>query len=420
MKPQRHPATFVLPVVVLMLASCNGDGASTTSTSQPVATSSTTSTTEAADTTTSTTTTTVPEETSTSTTTTIVAGISLLAAEGDRNEIVEAVQFLLNCGGADLAVDGAFGPGTRAAVEAAQARLGVTADGVAGDQTIASLSRACSEIRRLDAEGEVTVIGNAAPGDSEIYALTLLVGSTLSAAISDGTGLGISLTDAEGVEIEPASAGSWAIDTSQEYRLEIVSPSGAMNFALVIDVAVPAPEVGEWILATDGITYGDTELGIGDDAGTVIDHVFDFLGHGIRGAYDEFDTGWYAIDEPLPVGLRGVFIEGLAFLFFGPHPGEPDLPETLQRIRFEGPSDDADGRPRPDHYVTTAEGITVGDTLAELKAAYGDRVGAGSNDDEFYYRFADSGGELCFYFETDEEPEELSEISEIATECRTG
>jgi hypothetical protein len=120
------------------------------------------------------------------------------------------------------------------------------------------------------------------------------------------------------------------------------------------------------------------------------------------------------------MGLRGVFIEGLAFLFFGPDPNNPDRPETFVRHRFVGPSVDADGNPRPDDYVTTAEGITVDHTLADLKAAYGDRVKSGSNSKEHYYRFADSGGELCFYFDTEDEPTDSASITEIASECRSG
>jgi len=206
------------------------------------------------------------------------------------------------------------------------------------------------------------------------------------------------------------------VEESGDYLLDVAAESGTRNFSIDVELTAPVPETGEWILATDGIAYGDTKLEIGDNASTVIDRVFEFLGHGIRGRYDEFDTGWYTIDEPEPIGLRGVFIEGLAFLFFGPHPDGPERAETLERIRFEGPTLDAEDAPRPENYVTTAEGITVGDTLVELLAAYGDDVDPGSNDEESYYRYADSGGELCFYFEA--EPEDLSTITEIATECR--
>ncbi len=70
---------------------------------------------------TTTTTAIVPTTTAPPTTTTTRAERPPIAEEGDRNEIVEAIQFLLNCNGfGDLEVDGAFGPATLAAVEAAQ------------------------------------------------------------------------------------------------------------------------------------------------------------------------------------------------------------------------------------------------------------------------------------------------------------
>jgi hypothetical protein len=343
-----------------------------------------------------------------------VPGPALRAEEGDRSDTVAAVQFLLNCNGADIAVDGVFGPGTRAAVEAAQEQLGVAVDGIVGNETIAALSRGCSESRPIEGEGEIALVGNADPNDPELFALALVEGTTLT--VTAGTAFTITLTDADGSEVVPESRGTWIVPTSGEYLLELAPSTGPANFEITLDVAAPQPELGDWILATDGITYGDTTLAIGDNADTVIDHVFDFLGHGIRGRYDEFDTGW--VDEPDTVGLRGIFIEGLRFLFFGPHPGEPDRAETLERIRFQGPTLDAGDEPRPEHYVTTAEGVTVGDTLVELLAAYGDDVRAGSNDEEYYYRYTDSGGELCFYFDTEEEPDDLSVISEMATECR--
>ena len=179
-------------------------------------------------------------------------------------------------------------------------------------------------------------------------------------------------------------------------------------------------EVGDWILATDGLIYKGTKLALGSDAQTVIDKVFHYLGHGVRGAYDEFDTDWYAITDPADMGLRGIFVEGFALLFFGPDPNNLDRPETFQRFRFVGPGLDADGEPRPENYATTAEGITVGDTLADLKAAYGSEVTAGSNDDEYWYRLVYSTGDSCFYFDTENEPTDYALITEIASECRTG
>ena len=52
---------------------------------------------------------------------------------------VRAVQRLLNRAGAQLRVDGAWGPATTRAVLAAQARAGLRLDGVAGPATLAAL-----------------------------------------------------------------------------------------------------------------------------------------------------------------------------------------------------------------------------------------------------------------------------------------
>jgi len=400
--------------LALVMAACSGGGTETTTT---LATSSTTPT-DTTGATTSTTAAGAVDETTTSSSssTTVPEAGAPLIAEGDRNETVEAFQFLINCNGfGDLTVDGAFGPATLAAVEAAQAGLGRTVNGAPDDDTLAELSRACNQSRPLEAgDDTLTVIGNADAGDPEIFTIALLSGNTLTVGATPGSLLTVTLRGADGpVEGE----GSWPIDTAGNYVVEVASEEGPVTFSMSVGVSDTTLPTGEWILATNGITFGGTKLSIGDGAGTVLDDVFDFLGHGVRGNYNEFDTDWYTISDPQEVGLRGVFIEGLAFLFFGPSPADPDRAETLTRIRFEGPSDDAEGNPRPDNYVTTAEGITVGDTLADLKAAYGGGVSAGSNSAEHYYRFSDGGGVLCFYF-GDEAPGDFDEITEIATECR--
>ena len=408
----RRSTTLVMALAVVV-AGCSGDAA-------PVATSATTAvtTTTAPPATVTTTSTTVAEST---TTTTTEPEPDLenrtLATQGDANETVEAAQLLINCYGiADLTVDGDFGPATRAAVEAAQASIGQTADGVVDEELVRALSRSCAESRRLTGGGELTVVGNTAPEDPEVYTVTLLGGSTLGVTVADGDGVVLALAGADGSEVPQLNDGTWVVESSQDYLLTVISGEVPVTFTLTVALAAGAGG-GGWILATNGISYGDTKLSLGDDAETVIDKVFDFLGHGVRGSYAEFDTDWYAVTDPGDMGLRGVFIEGLAFLFYGPDPNNLGRPETLARIRFEGPSDDASGEPRPANYVTTAEGVTVGHNLAHLKSAYGDRVKPGSNANEHYYRLSDSGGELCFYF-GGSAPTDGSVILEIATECR--
>ncbi len=399
----------------LVVVSCSGDTATvfTSTTVTPVDPTAATSSTEAVATESSTT-----SSTTTSTTTTTPSGPPLVV-QGDNNETVEAFQFLLNCNGfGDLTVDGAFGPATLAAVEAAQAGLGRAVTGAPDDLLMADLSRTCSQNRRLGGDdGVLTVFGNAAPDDPEIFSIALVSGSTLSVTVTLGLGHSVTVRGADGTEVVPESATTWQIGTTQDYMVEVSSPSGPVIFALAVNVTAGVQTTGDWILATDSLTYVGTELSLGDDAQTVIDKVFDFLGHGIRGSYLEFDTDWYTISDPQDMGLRGIFIEGFAFLYFGPDPTDLARPETFERWRFEGPSDDADGVARAADYATTAEGITVGDTLADLQAAYGTDVDAGSNSSEHYYRYTDSGGEMCFYFGASA-PASTSVIIEIASECR--
>ena len=204
------------------------------------------------------------------------------------------------------------------------------------------------------------------------------------------------------------------MEDSGDYRLAVTA-TGEIPVTFILTVDLGGGAEAAWILETDGITYGSTKLSLGDDAETVIDKITDFLGHGVRGRYAEFDTGWS--DEPGNIGLRGVFIENMAFLFYGPSTDYPGYAERLARIRYEGPGTDADGDPRPANYVTTELGVTVGHDLAYLEEVYGSRVSSGSNSSEHYYRFSDSGGELCFYF-GGSSPSDSSKILEIATECR--
>jgi peptidoglycan hydrolase-like protein with peptidoglycan-binding domain len=407
-------SALLATLLALALAACTSGGTGTT-TSTTAPTSDTSATTSSTGTT--------PETTETSSTTTEATTTTLpsgpaLAVEGDHNETVEAFQFLLDCDHyGDLDVDGAFGPATQTAVEAAQQSLGRQVTGEADDGLLADLSRACSERRRLEGEGQATVVGNAAPDDPEQFAMALLSGSILTASLSQGTGLEVTLTGPGGSEVTPQSALKWQIDASGDYLLAVASPSGPMTFILHLDITSAVRTTGDWILATDGVTYRGTKLALGSDAQTDIDKIFDFLGHEVRSAYGEFDTGWYSITDPADMGLRGIRIEGFAFLFYGPDPNNPARPETLARVRFLGGGADAHGVARPANYLTTAEGITVGDTLADLVDAYGSHVSAGSNSQEHYYRLADSHGELCFYFGADE-PTDFSLITEIATQCR--
>lgn len=408
----RRTATPVAVLLVVMLAGCSGDAGGPTTTSTTMAETTTTAATVP------TTTTTVPPEESTTTTTTLPGPENrILATQGDENPTVEATQFLLNCAlDAGLTVDADFGPATFAAVVDAQEFLGRTANGKVDDELLAALARRCNQSRTITGVGDIAVVGNAAPGDPEVYTLALLGGGAVSVEVEEGD-VTLALTGPDEAEVATLDGASWSIEASGDHLLTVATPEEAefaVTFTMVVTLDDEAQGAGAWILATNGISYHGTKLSLGQDAGTVIDKVFDYLGHGVRGRYAEFDTGWYEGDT---IGLRGVFIEGLAFLFYGPHTNSPNVPETLARIRYEGGGHDTDGNPRPATYVMTAEGVTVGHTLAQLQSAYGSSVKKGSNAEEHYYRYADRSGELCFYFGPNA-PGDDSRIVEIATQCR--
>eukprot|EP00011_Vannellida_sp_DIVA3-517-6-12_P014452 CAMPEP_0114612066 /NCGR_PEP_ID=MMETSP0168-20121206/4434_1 /TAXON_ID=95228 ORGANISM="Vannella sp., Strain DIVA3 517/6/12" /NCGR_SAMPLE_ID=MMETSP0168 /ASSEMBLY_ACC=CAM_ASM_000044 /LENGTH=328 /DNA_ID=CAMNT_0001823047 /DNA_START=1 /DNA_END=987 /DNA_ORIENTATION=- len=63
----------------------------------------------------------------------------ILIKQGDSGTPVRALQHLMNYYGARLVVDGAFGPGTKGAVQSIQTQIGVSADGVVGPVTLGAM-----------------------------------------------------------------------------------------------------------------------------------------------------------------------------------------------------------------------------------------------------------------------------------------
>jgi peptidoglycan hydrolase-like protein with peptidoglycan-binding domain len=370
-----------------------------------------------------TTTTTVPDTSTTSTSRVIVTTSSTttlpppgppIANVGDKNKTVEAVQFLLNCNGyGPMTVDGSFGPTTEAAISAAQTSAGLTVTGLPDQEIFALWSRNCSEERPLSGEGD-TAVANAAVDDPERFPISLPFGSKINVDVNPAAGLSLFVEGPDGLPLGSEDGINFEIGATDEYVIVVVATGDPVTFTIDVDVEEGA-KTGDWVLGTKGIAYKGTMLTLGDAADDVIDKIFEYFGHGVRGGYGEFDTGW---DDPDQPGFRGILIEGTAFLFYGPNAQNPGRPETLGRVRYFGPSFDADGNPRPPGYVATAEGITVGNTLADLKTAYGSGVVAGSNAEEHYYKHSASGGVLCFYFGADA-PTDASKILEINTECRT-
>ena len=391
---------LVAVAFALAAASCGDDNAATTTAP------------------TTTTATTVPEPTTTSsteaTTTTIASTSPVMAREGDHNATVATIQFLVQCAGyADLNADGAFGLGTTTAVQAAQTALGFGADGVVREDFFAALSGACGEDRPIVLGADpVSIVGYTSPGNPEVFPISLLFGSTLT--VVPGEGVIVLVKDGDGNPLTSEDSVTFPILTTADYTIEVSTEGEPTVFTLEVGVASGAG-AGDWKITTDGIAYKDTKFTLGGPANPMIAKIFEFLGHNVRGNFDEFDTGWH---DPGQDGYRGIMIEGIAFLFYGPNPSNPGRPETFARVRYLGPSFDKDGNPRPAGYVQTRSGITVGNTLAELITTYGSQVHSGSNADEHYYRYgAADGTEVCFYFGEDA-PTDSTKITEISTECR--
>lgn len=389
----------------MVAAACGGGTADTTTTT--AATTTTVSTVPA------TTTSTAP-----TTTTTTLPPSPVLAAEGDDNEIVAAFQFLLNCGGyGDLTVDGEFGAGTTTAVTEAQEALGFDPTGEPTENFFIALNQLCPQARTVEFgedEDRVRVFGHTSALDPENFSIPLIFGSTLTVTVVSGQGAIATVWDGQGTPLESEDGTTFVIEETGDFRIEVSTAEDPTLFTIEVEVT-SIEEAAQWIITTDGISHEDTEFLLGTAAGPMITKIFEFLGHGVRSEFDEFDTGWDAAGQE---GFRGIFIEGIAFLFTGPNDDNPGRPETFARVRYVGPSFDADGEPRPAGFVQTLSGITVGHTLEDLIDTYGTAVRAGSNSEEHYYRYgAADGSEVCFYFGEDE-PDDNDQILEISTECR--
>jgi len=395
---------ITLLTLTLIAAACGGGTGETTTTTTAPTTTTTAPTT--------TTTTTVPE-----TTTTTQPPSPVLAVEGDVNEVVAQIQWLVTCGGfGNVIVDGEFDDITAEAVTAAQASLGFAPDAAPTEDFFIAATQLCFLDRELViGAGPVRTFGFAALDEPEAYTFEGSAGLPMTVEILSGTSEAlVTVFGPSGAILVPGEDGIITLEEEGTHRIE-VSTAGDPVFFTIGMLFEFSGEAGDWIITTDGIAHQDTEFVIGQAAEPMIEEIYDILGHEPRGEYNEFDTGW---EEPGQEGFRGVFIEGLAFLFIGPNAENPGRPMTFWRVRYVGESYDANGLPRPYGWVQTLSGITVGDTLDDLIETYGTQVRAGSNSEEHYYRYgAADGSEVCFYFGPDE-PDDNDPVLEISTECR--
>jgi hypothetical protein len=175
-----------------------------------------------------------------------------IALEGDRNETVEAIQFLINCNQfADLTVDGVLGPASLAAIRDVQTAYGRESTGAMDDETFAQLSRGCTEDRRIDIGGEGAgqeiVVGNVVTDDPETYFMRVEEGRRIAVVVESETGAAVvSVRRVDGSTIGDARVTAWAedVDETGDYVIEISTVGDAVTFTATVyavDVEIDPP-----------------------------------------------------------------------------------------------------------------------------------------------------------------------------------
>ena len=375
----RRPSVFLLGAA-LAVAACGGDD---------VAESSTTSSTAAPVVTTAPTTTAGPRP----------SGPAYIMY-GERSEYVAALQYYLACAGfGPLEIDGIFGDGTKAAVEAAQAEEGKRQTGEPDESTFSYLARACDGTRTVFlpvGERTLRVVGNAAPGDEEDFSMTLDAGATVTVRVVEGAGIDIGVMGADGTVVYRPSGDVEAvveIPTTQAYAIRV---SVLETTTFVLDLEVPTATIpDEMALGLDGIGVAS----FGDDPDTVIAILIDLYGDPAA------DTDW--VEGPIDEGYE---CAGTTRRVAWPVPGGDGGIDATLTLGF---SDYRDGERAFRQWtlsadweivlsgagigaLATAEGITVGSTFADVADALGEPGACGEelgdlclSDDEgaVTYRF---------------------------------
>lgn len=197
-------------------------------------------TTTAAPTTAATTTTTQPI--TTTTTEPLIQNGPAIVGDGDRNEIVAAVQSLLNCNGyGELTVDGVYGPNTQSAIESLQRDLGRVVTGGIDDGAFAELARNCDETRRvaLDDATQAAVVGNTAAPDPDGYFVRVDEGQTLTVTVSSVTGearVAVRGVDGTSFGQPPSVAVATEAPSTQDYLVEVTTDGEATRYEAVLSL----------------------------------------------------------------------------------------------------------------------------------------------------------------------------------------
>jgi len=358
------PAAVLAAAFSVLAAACNGGAATTTTvTSTSLAT----------------------------TTTTTMGRIELEAngapflQEGDAGAYVEALQFYLVCTGHErlsadgpvITVDGNYGPITADAVAYYQAELRRIPSGDPDEETFAQLARDCREERSVafpDRQGVVAVAGNVGPGDDEMLALEGVQGRVITIVVTEGE-IQATLETIDGTRVQQVSlGGGWSgkLPTDGEYRLRV---TGGQAASYLLDIQVARPrfvdiDFGRMALAADGLGI----ISLGDDAEPVIARLQTTLGDPAE------DSGWATGDA----GGRTCLGSNRHLTWVIQPAEQGDQHPAVLYVHFS--DDDTGARAFAEYaYVSldpqavdagamglsTAGGVTIGRTIAEFVAVYG-------------------------------------------------
>ena len=335
---------------------------------------------DATTTTLSTTTTSEPVATTVGDRITLLPNEIAFIVQGQRGAWVEALQFYLVCTGhgeptpglGTVTVDGNFGPITADAVAYYQAELRRAPSGDPDEATFASLARDCADDRTLAfPTGEVAtqIAGNADVGDDEVFAFESGDGQVLTLTATEGA-VTIAVMDAAASEIEPTTT-----DAGLEYELPAaatytIGVSAPLATSFLIDAQIRSPNViasefGPMKLEANGLGVAQ----FGDDPVNTVAVIALLLGNPV-------DTGW---QEGIP-GCTGKN-RHLTWVIQG-DPNGADHPAVLVVDLT-----DTGGQPYFSQYayrsydltaldpiaqgLATADGVSIGSTLAEFSDAYG-------------------------------------------------
>jgi len=336
-------------------------------------------------------TTTVPTTTAPPITTTTSGRIVLepndtpFLRRGDQGAYVEALQSYLICTGHGqstpdgpvMTVDGRFGPMTATAVAWYQAELRRIPTGDPDAATFAQMARDCDEPRLTSfpaRQGTIRVAGAVAPGDDEVIELEGVQGRVLSIVVAEGE-VQVGLEQADGTRVQQVTPrGGWSgkLPTGSDYRLRVTA---ADVTAYAVDLGLARPryvniDFGRMRLAPDGFGI----LSFGDDAERVISRLQSILGNPAE------DTGWATGDAAertcrgsnrhvtwiiQPAESGGQHPAVLYVHFSDVDTGSRSLAE------FAYVSGDPQAVDAGAMDLATAEGITLGRTVAEFATVYG-------------------------------------------------